>query len=301
MLCCLGNAPGLRYVDREGGWTTMLSVQTAWGENPALSYRNLRAIIGYVGLTLPVILLLAGLIDGHIESSISAYYYTKVGNVFTGALCVIGVFLVAYRLTSWAIDNIATTLAGIAALGVAFFHAAPKNATLTQLRLADVHLTCAAALFILLGAISLFIFPRDMSPDQGDRRWRVNCYMGLGALIWLSIILMPTLNALAGSFYDGNHVFFILETICVMAFAVSFILKGHGQPSNPDWDKSGSATTPPRYARQRAGAPQVRGHHVNLRASLSAQFQQLRTANPHVAVPQSPPRPNRRLSPVAHR
>jgi hypothetical protein len=61
--------------------------------------------------------------------------------------------------------------------------------------------------------------------------------MGLGALIWLSIILMPVLNALAGSFYDDNHVFFILETICVMAFAVSFILKGHGQPSNPDFNK----------------------------------------------------------------
>jgi hypothetical protein len=212
----------------------MFPLKTAWGENQALSYRNLRAIIGYVGLTLPVVLLVAGAVDGHIESSISAYYYTKVGNVFTGALCVIGVFLLAYRLTSWAIDNIATTLAGICALGVAFFHAAPNNATPGQLRLADVHLTCAAALFILLGAISLFIFPQDILPNQ---RWRANCYMGLGALIWLSIILMPTLNALARSFYDDNHVFFILETICVMAFAVSFILKGHGQPSDPNSDK----------------------------------------------------------------
>ena len=229
------------------------ALKTARGENPALSYRNMRAIIGYIGLALPVTLLLAGLIDGHIESSISAYYYTKVGNVFTGALCVIGVFLVAYRLTSWAIDNVATTLAGIAALGVAFFHAAPKNATLNQLRLADVHLTFAAALFILLGAISLFIFPRDMAQGQPSRRWRVNCYMGLGALIWLSVILMPVLNALAASFYDGNHVFFILETVCVVAFAVSFILKGHGQPGNPDFDKvaAGQATlagrdSPPR-------------------------------------------------------
>jgi hypothetical protein len=47
---------------------------------------------------------------------------------------------------------------------VALFHCAPKNATLSQLRLADVHLGCAAVLFILLGAISLLIFPRDMSP-----------------------------------------------------------------------------------------------------------------------------------------
>jgi hypothetical protein len=237
----------------------MLSTETAWGENPALSYRNMRAIIGYVGLSLPVVLLLAGAVDGHIESSISAYYYTKVGNVFTGALCVIGIFLLAYRLTAWAIDNVATTLAGIAALGVAFFHAAPSNATLSQLRLADVHLTCAAALFILLGAISLFIFPRDVLPDQ---RWRTNWYRAFGALIWLSIILMPVLNWLGGSFYDDNHIFFILETVCVMAFAVSFILKGHGQPSNPGLDKAAGRllpadtdTAPTGVLQQPAGQP----------------------------------------------
>ena len=63
-------------------------------------------------------------------------------------------------------------------------------------------------------------------------------YMGLGAAIWLSIILMPVLNELAGSFYDDNHVFFALEAVCVIAFAVSFILAGHGQPSNPDLSRT---------------------------------------------------------------
>jgi hypothetical protein len=214
----------------------MLSTSTAWGENPALSYRNMRAIIGYVGLALPIALLLSGAVDGHVESSLSAYYYTKAGNVFTGSLCVIGIFLLAYRLTSWAaVDNIATSLAGIAALGVAFFHAAPQHATLNQLRLADVHLTCAAVLFILLGGISLFIFPRDVLSSE---RWRAHCYRALGALIWLAVVLMPVLNWLASSFYDSDHVFLILETVCVMAFATSFILKGHGQPSDPRFDKA---------------------------------------------------------------
>jgi hypothetical protein len=215
-------------------------MNTASGENPALSYRNLRAITGYVGLSLPVVLLIAGLADGHIESSISAYYYTKVGNVFTGALCVIGVFLLAYRLTAWAVDSIATTLAGIAALGVAFFHCAPQNATPSQLELAKVHLTCAAVLFVLLGAISLFLFPRDLLPSQ---RWRARWYRALGALIWLAIALMPALSSLAGSFYNNDHVFFTLETTCVMAFAVSFILKGHGQAGNRDLDKAASQSS----------------------------------------------------------
>jgi hypothetical protein len=238
----------------------MLSMKTAWGENPALSYRNLRAITGYVGLTLPVVLLLDGVVDGHIESSLSAYYYTNVGNAFTGALCVIGIFLLAYRLTAWAIDNVATTLAGISALGVAFFHCAPQNATLSQLRMADVHLTCAAALFILLGGISLLIFPRDITPDQ---RWRANWYRGLGALIWLSIILMPVLNSLAGSFYDDKHVFFVLETVCVTAFAASFILKGHGQPGDPALDQTADQAPPaairPPAVDTAATAPAVRG------------------------------------------
>lgn len=38
----------------------MLSMNMARGENPALTYRNMRSITGYVGLTLPVVLLLAG-------------------------------------------------------------------------------------------------------------------------------------------------------------------------------------------------------------------------------------------------
>jgi hypothetical protein len=156
-----------------------------------------------------------------------------------------------------AVDNIATTLAGISALGVAFFHAAPANATLNQLRLANVHLACAAALFILLGGISFLIFPHDVMPDE---RWRTKWYIGLGALIWLSIILMPVLSWLAGSFYNDNHVFFILETVCVMAFAVSFILKGHGQPSDPGFDNT-------------AGQPTARGDQISrsrIRTSVSS-------------------------------
>jgi len=84
-------------------------------------------------------------------------------------------------------------------------------------------------LFILLGAISLFIFPDDVPSDQ---RWRANCYRALGALIWLSIALAPALSYLASSFYNNEHVFIILETVCVMAFAASFILRGQGKQAD---------------------------------------------------------------------
>jgi hypothetical protein len=206
----------------------MVSRTTVSGEEPALTYHNLRAIIGYTGLSLPVTLLITGLVDGHIEASLSGYYYTKVGTIFTGALCVMGVFLVSYRIRAWAWDSVITTIAGIAAFGVAFFHAVPPHPSTAQRELADVHLTCAAILFILLGAISVLIFPYTENPPE--RPWRANAYRALGALIWLAIILMPILNAAAQPYYNNDRGFFVLETICVTAFSVSFILKGHSKP-----------------------------------------------------------------------
>lgn len=206
----------------------MMSRRAASGEEPALTYRNMRAIIGYAGLALPVAMFFTGVADGHLERSLSAYYYTRAGDVFTGALCVIGFFLVAYRIEAWAWDSAVTTLAGVAAFGVAFFHSAPSHPTPEQLRLAVVHLTCATVLFVLLGAICVLIFPYADSPP--DPRWRVTSYRALGALIWLAIVLAPVLGAFAQPFYADIHGFFILETICVMAFAVAFILKGHSRP-----------------------------------------------------------------------
>jgi hypothetical protein len=198
----------------------------AVGENPALSYKRLRTLIGLVALTLPITCVLAGLIDGHLESSISAYYYTKVTIVFTGTMCVIGVFLIAYRFGAVVFEDIATTLAGIAALGVAFVHTAPHDPSLSQLRQSDVHLICATVLLVLLGAISLFVFPADVPKQRPVASY---WYRGLGAVIWLSLLLMVLLNKYAVSFYDRNHVFFILESLCVIAFSLAFIIKGNAR------------------------------------------------------------------------
>ena len=209
-----------------------MNLRPAVGENAALSYKRMRSIIGFVGLTLPITCLIAGLADGHLESSISYYYYTNVTIVFTGTLCVVGVFLLAYRLGSLAIESSATTLAGLAALGVALFHTAPQGATLTQLRESNVHTVCAATLFVLLGFISLFIFPYDVPGTAAAMLYRI-----LGGLILLSVLLIPVLNKVAHEFFNRDHVFFTLEAVCVIAFSLSFIAKGHATIIDREWDK----------------------------------------------------------------
>ena len=59
-----------------------------------ISYLSLRKAIGFIGLLLPVVLALGNLLLGSagLETSISRYYYTNMGNVFVGSLCAIGTF-----------------------------------------------------------------------------------------------------------------------------------------------------------------------------------------------------------------
>ena len=202
----------------------MVAQRVAPGEIAALTYRRLRALFGWIGLSLPAVLFAAGLIDGHLQTSLSEYYYTDVGPYFTGALCVIGVFLLAYRFGDRAPENYLTTAAGLSALVVAFVHAAPPNPTADQLRLAGVHLIAAAVLFVLLGAIAVFIFPSDVPPTRARQ---ARMYRTLGIVIWLAIVAMVVLNRFASALYERDHLFFWLESLCVIAFSMSFILKGH--------------------------------------------------------------------------
>jgi hypothetical protein len=89
----------------------------------------------------------------------------------------------------------------------------------------------------------------------------------------LSIILMPALSWLASSFYDNDHAFFILETVCVPAFAVSFILKGHGQLGDPGLDRA--AGRPPHTAIHPPNdvwTPRIGGPRDSLPGSLNAKW-----------------------------
>src|SRR4051794_15891591 len=61
------------------------------------SYLLMRAVIGFIGLALPVALVLGdwGLERGTLlaKGSLSAYFYSGMRDVFVGSLCVTGLFL----------------------------------------------------------------------------------------------------------------------------------------------------------------------------------------------------------------
>ena len=62
-----------------------------------MSYLTLRKCVGGIGGLLPFVLLVGNELIGYgTEPSMSAYYYTPMRNIWIGALCVLGVFLIAY-------------------------------------------------------------------------------------------------------------------------------------------------------------------------------------------------------------
>jgi hypothetical protein len=62
-----------------------------------------------------------------LPGSMSGYYYTHMRDLFVGALCALGVFLVAY-VGYDEVDRWITNIAGLCAIGVAFFPPSRQSA-----------------------------------------------------------------------------------------------------------------------------------------------------------------------------
>lgn len=101
-----------------------------------MDYRTLRAVIGgIVILLVPVVYIGNWLIfirhpgdcfynPQWIPGSLSGFYYTHMRNLYVGAMCAVGVFLVAYRgHDRW--DDRLTNVAGLAAICIALFPTMP--------------------------------------------------------------------------------------------------------------------------------------------------------------------------------
>jgi hypothetical protein len=121
-----------------------------------ISYLSLRQAIGFIGLLLPFVLVLGKVLfsGAGLETSISLYYYTNMGDVFVGSLCAIGTFLMSYRGFDLK-DQIAGKLGGLFAITVALFPTSPKGVP-SETWTSITHFTAATLLFLTLAYFSLF-------------------------------------------------------------------------------------------------------------------------------------------------
>lgn len=204
-----------------------------------VSFMTIRKGIGLLGLLLPI-LLVAGLAlifgEGRLEPSLSHYFYTRIGGVFVGTLCVVAFFLYCYRGYSRA-DRITSRLAALFALVIAFFPADPAPMySIVTYRCAYwvcvVHFTAATLMFLTFACISLFLFTKTedrsrMSPRK-RRRNVIFRVCGIVMLVALVGIVLTGLVPVVAVPMAPYHPIFFLEGIALWAFGFSWLVKGQG-------------------------------------------------------------------------
>ena len=207
-----------------------------------ISYLTLRKAVGVLGIALPFLLIVGyKLFDKQCRNfppSISHFYYTDMGNLFVGTLCAVSLFMFCYNGYDRS-DKIAAKCAGLFALLVAMFPTdfnafddiICSRISLEENRLANIlHYVSAALLFCTLAFFALFEFTKTdkRGPLNRQKKKRNTIYKVCG---WVIVVCITSI-AVIGFVGDLNERFkeykptFVLETVALIAFGFSWLIKG---------------------------------------------------------------------------
>lgn len=180
-------------------------------------------------------------VDGIIKKSVSHYYYSAAGPLFTGTLISLAIFFFCYRghqpkardQWAWLTDNRLANVAAWLALGVVIFPTSAENMIPDNLfifRTTDltggIHLACASLFFVAIAMFCIINFRRNDS--GGFENNAINTWFlisGWGMLIILAsigiYISLRTIKILP----DIPYVFWA-EVIMLVLFGSAWLLKG---------------------------------------------------------------------------
>lgn len=194
-----------------------------------ISYNTLRKAVGILGIALPIILVAGVLIlDTQPQplNSISSYAHTRMGNALVGIMCAVALFMFSYLGHDFR-DNLLGHLAGIFALGVAFF---PNNVPDPWTTINIIHLCSALSFFIVLILFSLWLFPKtnlEILTPQKKNRNMVYRICGYSMIVFIALIIVY--KAWLIKLLPEHGIFqpvFWLESFALLAFGISWITKG---------------------------------------------------------------------------
>jgi hypothetical protein len=198
-------------------------------QQAVLSYIGLRRAVGAIGVALPFVLWFGAFVVGaDWQPSISAYYHTEMRDVLVGALCAIGVFLFSYkfgRLDSWAANVAAVTAIGVALVPT------PRGADATgwEAVAGVLHVVFSGVFLLTLAFFSLVLFTRTKPGGQPTPRKQIRnrVYVTCGVVIIACVLLIVlTPVAVPAPVKDALHPVFWWEAIAIVAFGVSWFVKG---------------------------------------------------------------------------
>jgi hypothetical protein len=203
-----------------------------------ISYLTMRRLIGILGISLPFVVVLGGLaqVEPVLQGSISGYYYTNMHDFYVGILSGVALFLLSYKGYE-TIDDIVANMSGIFALGMIFFPTAMYSgkAVRVGMFLIDdniseiVHLTFGGLFFLALSFNSYFLFTRRHPGVMGKEKKRRNViYRSCGIVMILAIGCITVYTIFfRRTFLAAMNPVLILESVALVAFGISWLVKGH--------------------------------------------------------------------------
>jgi len=198
----------------------------------------MRRLIGILGISLPFIVVLGGFAQSEpgVQGSISGYYYTNMRDLFVGILSGVALFLISYKGYE-RIDDIVANMSGMFALGIIFFPTAVYSGKAVRVGMflindnisEQIHLTFGALFFLALSFNSLFLFTRRHPGVMGKEKKRRNTiYRSCGFVMTLAIVCITVYTMfLRGTIIAAINPVLILESVALLAFGISWLVKGN--------------------------------------------------------------------------
>ncbi len=236
-----------------------------------ISYRALRQLIGILGMALPFLCwavnalvndcellskpllvdacqTLAYTPDGNLKSSISHFYYTAAGPLFTGILITVAIFLFCYKghplkrgddRVSWLTDNLLATFAAICALGVVTFPTGSEEKISDNIHIfvaseitGYVHLGFATLFFVSIALLCIINFRRNPSKvfiQNPEGTLYLVC--GWGMLLCLALLAVVSFTPIHKLSWMPYNFIYIMETVMLVLFGIAWLVKGKSTPS----------------------------------------------------------------------
>jgi hypothetical protein len=213
----------------------------------SISYKKLRQTIGWLGLALPLAVVVVTKMFGNcsiLQDSISHYYYTIAGPVFVGIFWGLALVQIYYPTLEHdpRSDGVITTVSGICALCIAMFPTGlNSNPDCVLFSFGDskfrtgVHYGSAAVMLSLFSYMSYCIFTRTYpgndlkGPKNLWKRRRNHIYRVCGVLTFLSIITIGVFSLWEKhdpDFPIGDKYVYWLEVAALLPFGTAWVIKG---------------------------------------------------------------------------
>lgn len=217
-------------------------------KTPIRSYYTLRQTVGWIGLLLPISLLIYSWIskgEPIPEPSVSLFYHTGMRDVFVGALCAVALFMFFYTGYSKC-DSWTGNIAGLCAILTAFCYTEPLSAT-EMMWFNILHWVSAGLLFLCFIFFALVLFPirvNGMVYRKGEKKGtymvgalkettkmksRRTLYYTCGVGMFLciaGIAVYAIVKTKQGESTRYSLLIFYLEALLLILFGVCWLVKG---------------------------------------------------------------------------